>query len=340
MISWERLPQTYKPEEWDRLLLESHDHTVFQSYGWGEYRRTFGWLPVRWIARNKSGAVLAMAQILIKKLPLGLSLCWCPGGPILTFPETSNRDVALIIELLLRRIKALKRAYIRFNSYLPHDTSLAYAFSRSCVRPVVSLTTGYSLVLNLEKPFSLLVEEMKARHRAYVRKSMSHEIECRAGRDATFVQEFVSLHNEMTTRKGLAIHRTTVPEISALCRHLGEQAMIFTGYLNGEALSSYLILSFGGKAFYLKAAAGDKGRKIRASYAVFVKLLEYLQNQGLIYFDLGGMDAQTPAAEGVNRFKRGFGGELVEYLGEWEWASAKWLRWATNFAICYRGKRL
>ena len=79
---------------------------------------------------------------------------------------------------------------------------------------------------------------------------------------------------------------------------------------------------------------------MRASYGVFALLLQYLQNTGMTEFDLGGMDPNSPGARGVNQFKKGFGGELVQYVGEWEWATASWLRWAVNFGIWYRGKRL
>lgn len=341
MITWDALEQSSGREEWDRLLLESRDYNVFQSYGWGEYRRAFGWTPARFVAKDESGATVAMAQVLTKRFPAGLTVGWSPGGPVVMFPKTQRRDLAEIIELLLQRIEAQnRRVCIRFNCYLPHSAALTYAFSRSCVRPLLSLTTGYSLRLDLQDSFETLIERVKPRHKTYIRRASAHNIECKAGRDEKFIREFVGLHNELTTRKRLSKHRTNFDEVAALCRQLGEQATIFTGYLEGEALSSYLILNCGQKAFYLMAATGSRGREIRASYAVFTRLLEYLQQNGIRQFDLGGMDPRTREAEGVNRFKRGFGGRLIEYAGEWEWANKEWIRWATNFAIWYRGKRL
>jgi lipid II:glycine glycyltransferase (peptidoglycan interpeptide bridge formation enzyme) len=207
------------------------------------------------------------------------------------------------------------------------------------VKPFIPLTTGYSLRLDLTKSFETLADRFKPRHRAYVRQTLN-QVECRAGNDSRFAEEFLRLHNEMTTRKGLSAHRISQREVAALCEQLAEQAVIFTGYVNDEPLTSYLVVNSGTKAFYLMAATGQKGREIRASYGVFSHLLQYLQNSGMTEFDLGGMDPNSPGARGVNQFKKGFGGELVQYVGEWEWSTASWFRWAVNFGIWYRGKRL
>lgn len=339
-IVWTPFPPECQREEWDELTLESQDHNVFQSFAWGEYRRTFNWMPVRWIARTEDGALVAMVQLLTKQLPGGLKIAWSPGGPLLRFPHPAQQNVALTVELLLRQLKEQDGpSWVRFNSYLPHDPAVTYAFSRSCVRPLVPLTTGYSLSIDLRNSFATLTERFKPRHRAYV-KQVVNKIECRAGRDSRFVEEFVKLHNEMTTRKGLSSHRTSRREIFALCEQLAGQAVVFTGYLDAEPLSSYIVVNSGPKAFYLMAATGQMGREMRASYGVFAELLQYLQKTGMTEFDLGGMDPNSPGARGVNQFKRGFGGELVQYVGEWEWAAAGWLRWAVNLGLWYRGKRL
>ena len=63
------------------------------------------------------------------------------------------------------------------------------------------------------------------------------------------------------------------------------------------------------------------------------KLFEILQQAGITRFDFGGVDPHAPSARGVDHFKRGFGGELMAHLGEWEWAANTSLRWAANILI-------
>jgi lipid II:glycine glycyltransferase (peptidoglycan interpeptide bridge formation enzyme) len=116
--------------------------------------------------------------------------------------------------------------------------------------------------------------------------------------------------------------------------------VIFTGHEENVPVASCLVLLFGRKAFYRMAATGSKGREMSASYAMVYRLLEYLQAQGIRQFDFGGIAPGSPTAEGVNYFKRGFGGEMVEHLGEWEWSNSMWLRLGMNLAVRLRGIRL
>lgn len=86
----------------------------------------------------------------------------------------------------------------------------------------------------------------------------------------------------------------------------------------GRPATSCLVLTLADKAFYLLAATGTDGRRISAAYAMVFKLFELLKSRGVTRFDFGGIDPLSPSARGVDHFKRGFGGEIVEYLGEWE----------------------
>src|SRR3989338_8572704 len=82
MVKWERLdPQTAEPElsSWFAFV---HDASPFQSYAWGEYKRSQGWEPERWLARDAEGRAVCGLQALTKALPLNCRLVWIPGGPL------------------------------------------------------------------------------------------------------------------------------------------------------------------------------------------------------------------------------------------------------------------
>src|SRR5687768_3901406 len=116
MVKWELLPANYNRAAWDDALLQSHDYNVFQSFRWGEYKRGAGWTPMRWIARDHTGLVVAMAQILTKSFRDKVKIGWAPGGPVLLFPQTPWDELTLIVKLLLREINALGgRTSIRFD---------------------------------------------------------------------------------------------------------------------------------------------------------------------------------------------------------------------------------
>lgn len=341
MVSWELFLNTANFKEWDILLSNTEDNNVFQSYVWGEYKRASGWLPMRYVVRNKDGAVVAMAQILVKSLPAGIKIGWVPGGPVFYFPQSKEIDHGKMVSALIEKVERLSsNTFIRLNSLLLNNFDMAYTFNRYYVKPFFKLNSGYSIWFDLREPIDMLNRKMTSHHRYYVKKGLAQNIQWRAGNDAQFLHELLTIHTEMVMGKKMESLKSNLNDISNLCHTLGKSATIFTGYLNGDAISSCLVLTFGQKAFYLMAATGRKGRKISASYAMVFNLFKYLKEEGIIYFDFGGVDPGSNIAEGVNHFKKGFGGRLVEYLGEWEWASAEWLRWGINFAIWHRGGRL
>ena len=83
------------------------------------------------------------------------------------------------------------------------------------------------------------------------------------------------------------------------------------------------------------AATGNKGRESNLAYSMTYKLFEYLMKIKINEFDFGGISPSSAAA-GVNHFKGGFGGEILEYLGEWDWSNFRCLRWGLNLAIKFK----
>jgi lipid II:glycine glycyltransferase (peptidoglycan interpeptide bridge formation enzyme) len=341
MVTWELLGDSADASGWDRNLSAGADANVFQSYGWGEFKRVWGWCPMRWIARDQDHAVVGMVQILTKALPAWVQIGWAPGGPVFLFKGTAGLDPGDTVPALVGAIQASKRRVcVRFDSQVCREGALAYAFNQTLVRPLVQLNSGYSIRLDLGQSLDVLQKRMTPKHRYYVKKALGENLRWKAGSDQEAVQDLVQLHTEMVRAKQLESGQTRPNEIGHLCRVLGEGAVVFTGYAGDVPVTSCLVLRFGRKAFYWMAATGMRGRELSASYAMLYRLLEYLQGQGVTEFDFGGIDPRSAAAEGVNHFKRGFGGEIVEHLGEWEWSNSMWLRLGMNLAVRLRGVRL
>lgn len=341
VTEWVEWSEAEAASKWDTALALFPSCNIYQSYGWGEFKRLSDWTPVRWVARDREGSIVGMVQILTKNLFPGVLVGWVPGGPVCRFSEHTGQKPEDSVPALLEAIKSNYRTFcVRFDNYAPSDSSLAAAFRVALVRPLFKLNTGFSLHLELENSLDELRARMTAKHRYYVKKALNERLEWKAGSDDQSMQALLQLHNEMVQNKQLDSIRTSSNEVASLCRILGTRAVIFTGYAKDVPVTSCLVLLFERKAFYWMAATGSKGREISASYAMVYRLLEYLQGQGIRQFDFGGIAPGSPAAEGVNHFKRGFGGQMVEHLGEWEWASAEWLRWGVNLAIWCRKGRL
>jgi len=83
----------------------------------------------------------------------------------------------------------------------------------------------------------------------------------------------------------------------------------------------------------MHAATNEKGRSMSAAYAMFEKLAHELISRNVLEFDFGGIDPVNPGSTGVNHFKSGFGGEITELIGEWEYSSNNYIRYLINLLI-------
>ncbi|HAJ26437.1 MAG TPA: hypothetical protein DCG53_04200 [Syntrophus sp. (in: bacteria)] len=341
MVEWSKIADNGSYEEWDRELLKSKDYNIFQSYNWGEFKRKSGWTPLRYTAIDKSGSHVAMAQILIKAPFPGIRFGWAPGGPVLVFPGKSIKDISNIIESLLFIIKETTGiSTIRFFSLMPTQAFFSYSINRHLKRPIYKINSGYSIELELPAENENLLSQMTSKHRYYLKKAIGENLDWKAGNEDRDISDFLKTHSDMVIGKTLQSLSKNRKDIENMCSSLRDHVLILNGYIHGEVVTSCLILIFGKKAFYMSAATNTRGREISAAYAMFNRMIAILREKGISDFDFGGIDPENSSAEGVNHFKRGFGGNLVEYVGEWEWSSSEMMRYAINGAIRYKAGRL
>jgi len=340
-VTWELWQEDLPASEWDGLLIRAADAHPLQFHFWGEYRRMAGWEPVRYVAKNKNGAVAGMAQVLVKKI-LGVHVAWIAGTVAMQFQgadwHSARRD---LLESLVDKLKSgWKRCYIRFNFLVPHDHDYSFELGHICSRPLFRLAGGYSAIIPLDKDNEGLAKDFSSKHRYYVKKSLKHEITWRSGNDPELASHMAMLLQEIVSSKKVNAIYSSPEEIGTLCRLAGEHVVMLVGYMDGRPVTACMAIIAGSRAFYQIAATGDKGREISAAYAMIWHLLPLLKAQGVTHFDFGGLNPQDKGASGVSHFKRGFGGAVVEYLGEWECASSEMLRLGVNLGIWKRGGRL
>jgi lipid II:glycine glycyltransferase (peptidoglycan interpeptide bridge formation enzyme) len=72
--------------DWNQFISKHSDAHLLQMGEWGELKNNFGWKPVRLILNNEIGA-----QILFRRLPLGLTLGYMPK-PAFSFQQSAISD--------------------------------------------------------------------------------------------------------------------------------------------------------------------------------------------------------------------------------------------------------
>ena len=131
-------------------------------------------------------------------------------------------------------------------------------------------------------------------------------------------EEFKKLYYDTAKRKRFWPAKK---EIETLWKtfYKGEAAAILTAYYNNEAVASTLLLFHEKSSQYQHAASIDDHRDVMAPYLLLWEAMKFLKKKGCTVLDLEGIYdpriRSTKNWKGFTLFKRGFGGEEVEYIG-------------------------
>ena len=67
--------------DWNALVAREDSFSLTQSREWGAFKERLGW-SVHRVGVEDGDALVAGAQLLVKRLPLGFSVAYVPRGPV------------------------------------------------------------------------------------------------------------------------------------------------------------------------------------------------------------------------------------------------------------------
>lgn len=321
-VRWEPVALEAARESWDRDLLTFDDYTLDQSFAWGEFKRRCGWLVHRLVARDAAGRIRAMAQGLVRRYALGFGLAWFPGGPI--------GEIGTWGDDLRRAMMSAAGVSALYCRVFPHRpaTVIDQATLATCgwTPSGARLRSGLSMTLRLDRPLEEIRRGLSGNWRHNLKRA-----EARDGRIRTWTDPdpaaLLAVFRSMETHKGIR-PQFTARELEALFAELRAGLLLYRcDGADGEAVALRGCAIVGEGAWDLLAATSEVGRRSYASYALAWRILEECRSRGVREYDLRGIDPE--ANPGPYNFKKGTGATPVTYLGEWEWATYRPLRWTT-----------
>lgn len=317
-------------QKWDKLLQSFDDYSLYQSSAWGEHRSRFGWSPNRFQALS-DGVPVAMAQVLVRKYPLGFAIAWIPGGPV--------GDMTAVGPALMEQIRVASGArflYCRFSAMRSREASEDTALKEmSWHRTSSPLLTGLSLTYEPSLSEELRLNNCSGNWRHNLRRSMKRKLKTYHWVKAC-PQEMMAAYAAMQDHKQLAA-QTSGYEIESLLKSFGSDCVVVRcDDEDGNLLAFRGALVLGAKAVDIFAVAIPAGRKVYASHSAFWELMKQCAAKGVQWYDMSGADPEKN--KGVYDFKKGTGAKDIQYLGEWECAKPALLRGLVSRVIRYRGR--
>ncbi len=325
---------------WNEFVAGHPTGDFMQAWEWGELKARTGWEPLR-VALQEDGEIIAGLQILKRPLPGGRSLFYAPRGPLVSLaaPERLGQ--------LLTEVRALARAHralaLKIDPALPQPNE---AFVRELKKwgarpaPVFSAFGGiqprYVMKVNLEPDLEALMASFHPKWRYNIRLAERKGVSIRQGTRED-IAAFYEVLQETARRDGFGVRaRSYFYDLWDIVLSAGLGAL-FLGYLGEELLCGAIALALGKQCWYVYGASSNRHRNAMPNHLLQWEMMKWAKRRGCTIYDMRGVAPEKEGAaagrlQGLNRFKRGFGAEYVEYIGEFDLVFSPLWYWAYNTA--------
>ena len=315
---------------WD-VFVQGHPFShPLQSSAWGHFKEAFGWQSER-LGLFDDGALIAGAQILYRKFPgVPFKLAYIPKGPLVDWNDSARLEA--LFAAIHRRVRKRGALLLRIEPELPdapeHRQRLGALGFAPAPRAIQPQTTVW---IDLTPSEEEILARMKQKWRYNIRLAGRKGVSVRQG-DAQDVERFIKLMQVTGQRKDFGVHAPDYYRVFWRLFAPGDRAVLFSAEFEGEMLAGIMVARLGDKAYYFYGASGDKRRNLMPSHLLQWEAMRWAKSVGCTGYDLWGVpnevglnpDAPIPDPPagmwGVWRFKRGFGGRVVRYVGAWNMA--------------------
>lgn len=304
--------------EWSELMERFDDANIYQTWAYG---------TVRWKQKNLSHMILkradqvvAMAQLRIMQ-PAGMRIgvAYLRWGPMchLRGQELNLGTVARILDAL-RKEYVLKRGLhleILPNVFEGSQRArvLQVALDKFHTKPPLSRETYRTFILDLSLQLDDLRRNLDPKWRNKLNGAEKNGLRIVDAETVGGYQSFRKIYAELLARK--KFHSgVDVDQFANIQRRLPiSQRMLVLLCLQGsEPVAGIVCSALGDSAIYLMGATSDSGLRLKGAYLLQWAVIKSLQDQGIRYYDLGGIDPDSNP--GVYSFKRGLSGSCLSHI--------------------------
>lgn len=283
----------------DRYTSRETHAQCTQSSSWARFQIVTG-TKVILLGEESRTADRKVFLALQHVLPFGYTYWYLPRTPW-AHTKTDSRE---IIEGLKRAIKKLdpRAVFIRIEPRGEVETK--------DLKRTIAIQPTTTLVTSLIKPDVQLLDQMHPKTRYNIRLALKKDLEYRVGPEATEV--FLDILEETRQRDRFRLHSRQYYKKMIESRAVE----LVTVWKKNTCLAGSLIARFGDTVTYVHGASSSLQREVMAPYFLHWQTILRAQEQGYHWYDWHGIDDQK--WPGVTRFKKGFGGEIVEYPGTFD----------------------
>jgi len=315
-------------DEWNEFVRASEYPSIMQSWQWGELKAATGWDPMI-VAVEDAGEIAAGAMILRRPIPhVGRSLLYAPRGPVL---DWSDAD---LFSRLLGEIREVARDVggiaLKTDPCVPVERKdvaamidgAGFVFAGDDDPDLGGTQPRYVMKTDLTAEPDEIMAGFHQKWRYNVRLSERRGIEVREGTRED-LPGFYEILEGTAERDEFRVR--SYEYFESIHDILAEDglAQLFVAEFEGEIVAGVLVFMMGNEAVYVYGGSAPEHYKHMPNHRLHWEIMLWARERGCTAYDFRGVSKEVdgePLGElgGLNRFKRGFNAQYIEYIGEYD----------------------
>jgi len=248
--------------------------------------------------------------VLLRRLPLGITVAYAPRGPLVDPQHVPDAIAALRLALAAKRCASLL-----CDPEVADEQQLRDTLTRAGVRPSrVFVQPRRTLLMDLSREPDDLLGQMRKKTRQYIHKA---EREGVVTEETTDLDRFLRVLDAVARRDRFAIRSRDY--FVRLLAAFGERAHMMLARVGADDAGALMLVQMGDRAWELYGGWSGAHAEARPFYLLKWRAMMRMRALGARRYDMWGLaeGADDPLA-GVENFKLGFGGDVVTWIGALE----------------------
>lgn len=300
--------------DWENFLSVHEEANFLHSWNWGEFHLRLGHRIHR-IGFYQRQELVGVMQAVVEFARRGRYLT-VPGGPILNF---GDKDQVTLFVAEIRRIaiaEGCSFVRVRPQLILSEDTQKLFAdlgFRKAPMHLHAELTNQLDITPTEEE----LLSGMRKTTRYEVRKAISEKIKITSTLDSGEIKSFYDLQVDTARRQRFVPFPLQFLKDQFEVFSQDNQVLLYKAEKDDQLLANAFVIFYGKEAVYHYGASTTEGRNFPGAYLIQWEAIKEAKKRGLKRYNFWGVsppEAKDHRFASLSIFKRGFGGEDVQYL--------------------------
>ncbi|HVN67531.1 MAG TPA: peptidoglycan bridge formation glycyltransferase FemA/FemB family protein [Candidatus Sulfotelmatobacter sp.] len=308
-------------ERWNDFVAGSPNSSILQSYEWGELKSYFGWQPVR-IVLEQEGEIVAGISILKREVPvIKHSLFYAPRGPIV---DLKNKElVGALLDVVEKEAERNHAVALKIDPEIAADSprELANLNSLGFVKALKQVQPRATFILNLERGLEDILKSFEEKTRYNIRLAEKKGVTIREDASEKGIGTFYDLYKKTAARDNFLVHPLNYYRKIREVLFPAGLGTVFIAYYEDQPIGAVVIFTFGRTAYYLYGASASEQRNVMPNHLLHWEVIKWAKDRGIKEYDLWGIPVEPGEGHplfGVYRFKKGFSGAFVKYIGAYD----------------------